>query len=77
MKIEIEIGKNLAGVMEDMIDKAHLTGGSPATELKDAFNLDLTAVITHLGCHKQAMDKGLDVTIETKTEPLWPTWNGR
>lgn len=67
MEIKVEIGANLLKAIERVVDNANVGGVSAGDELRTAFNIDITQIAVHLGTHKQAIDKGLDITVESKS----------
>jgi hypothetical protein len=70
MKVTVEIGKELAGVMKTFLNNykymsEHRHMVNPGEAFKKAFGLELSKVAIHLGSYEQALKKGVNVTIKT------------
>jgi hypothetical protein len=65
MNIEIEIGNNLRIVMEEVIKRADRAGPtvSVGEELRKAFNLDLSSIISTIGAACSAHEHGQSVVL--------------
>jgi len=64
--MKIEIGKNLCAAIYQVVGNANKGGVSAGNEVQKAFGLNLTEMAVHLGAHKQAIDKGMTITINRK-----------